>query len=58
MASISVAVPVCTYLVLGERALGPPGRVREWLEINNAALIAVVMVVIGCVVGVKALTGL
>ena len=53
-----VAVPVCAYLVLGERALAPLGKVRDWLQVNNAALMAVVMVVIGCVVGVKGLTGL
>ena len=58
VASISVAVPVCSYLVLGERALGPLGRVRDWLQVNNAALMAVVMVVIGCVLAVKGLTGL
>lgn len=58
VASISVAVPVCAYLVLGERALAPLGKVRDWLQVNNAALMAVVMVVIGCVVGVKGLTGL
>ena len=58
VASMSVAVPVCAYLVLGERALGPLGKVRDWLQVNNAALMAVVMVVIGCVQGVKGLSGL
>ena len=51
-------MPVGAYLVLGQRALGPLGKVRDWLQVNNAALMAVVMVVIGCAVAVKGLTGL
>ena len=58
VASLSVAVPVGANLILGEPALGPLGKARDWLRANNAALMAVVMVVIGSVVGAKGLSGL
>ncbi|MGL4444692.1 MAG: GAP family protein, partial [Alsobacter sp.] len=35
VASISIAVPVLLYAVLGQRMLGPLTRVRDWLERNN-----------------------
>jgi threonine/homoserine/homoserine lactone efflux protein len=48
-ASISVAIPVVLYLVRGDKVLTPLGKARDWLERNNAAVMAVVIFVIGVV---------
>jgi threonine/homoserine/homoserine lactone efflux protein len=58
VASSTVAIPVLLYLILGERILGPLGAVRDWLQANNAAVMAVVIVVIGVLLLVKGLGGL
>ncbi|MGD9956180.1 MAG: GAP family protein [Candidatus Nanopelagicales bacterium] len=58
VASVSVAVPVLAYTVLGERVLGPLGVARDWLERNNAAVMAVVLVVIGLLLLQKGVLGL
>ncbi len=47
VASVSVAAPVLLFLVRGERMLRPLGVARDWLERNNATLMAVVITVIG-----------
>ena len=57
VAAISVAVPVGLYAVLGERMLGPLTTVRDWLERNNAVVMAIVMTVIGVLVLVEGLRG-
>lgn len=56
--SLSVAVPVVLYLVRGERMLEPLGRARTWLERNNAAVMAVVITVIGVLLLVEGYQGL
>lgn len=43
----TVLVPVLLYLVLGDRILPPLARVRDWLMANSAAVMAVVITVIG-----------
>jgi threonine/homoserine/homoserine lactone efflux protein len=53
VAALSVAVPVVLYLVLGKRMLGPLGRARDWLVANNAAVMAVVFLVIGVMLVVE-----
>lgn len=58
VASVSVAVPVLSYTLLGDRVLGPLGAARDWLERNNAAVMAVVLVVIGALLVVKGITDL
>ena len=58
VASLSVAVPVVLYAVLGERILVPLGRARDWLERNNAAVMAIVILVIGVSLVVKGGQGL
>lgn len=58
VAASTVAIPVLLYLVLGERILGPLGVARDWLQANNAAVMAVVIVVIGLLLLVKGLGGL
>ena len=58
VASVSVAVPVLAYTLLGERVLGPLGAARDWLVRHNAAVMAVVLVVIGALLLVKGATAL
>jgi threonine/homoserine/homoserine lactone efflux protein len=56
--SLSVALPVLLYLMGGERVLEPLGRARGWLERNNAAVMAVVITVIGALLALKGYQGL
>jgi threonine/homoserine/homoserine lactone efflux protein len=56
--SLSVAVPVLLYVARGEGVLAPLGRARTWLERNNAAVMAVVITVIGVLLLLKGYQGL
>jgi threonine/homoserine/homoserine lactone efflux protein len=58
VASVSVAVPVVLFVVAGDRMLGPLATVKSWLERNNAALMAVVITVIGIALLLKGFRGL
>lgn len=58
VASLSVAIPVLSYAVLGERVLPPLARARDWLVRNNSAVMAVVLVLIGLLLLQKGLTDL
>jgi hypothetical protein len=58
VASVSVAIPVLAYTVLGERVLGPLGVARDWLVRNNSAVMAVVLVVIGLLLLLKGIADL
>ena len=58
VASVSVAVPVLAYTLLGDRVLQPLGVARDWLVRNNAAVMAVVLVVIGLLLLQKGITDL
>jgi threonine/homoserine/homoserine lactone efflux protein len=51
--SISVAIPVLGFLILGDRVLTPLGVARDWLERHNSAVMAVVFIVIGLVLALK-----
>jgi threonine/homoserine/homoserine lactone efflux protein len=51
--SLTVAAPVVLFVLLGDRMLAPLGRMRTWLEKNNAAVMAVVITVIGVLLVVK-----
>jgi threonine/homoserine/homoserine lactone efflux protein len=53
--SLAVAAAVVTYLVAGDRAEGVLTTWKVWLEHNNAAVMAVLFVVIGVVVFSKGL---
>jgi hypothetical protein len=53
-----VAVPVLGYAVAGDRLDEPLARLKEWLERHNAALVAVILVVIGLLVLYKGIHGL
>ena len=58
VAASSVAVPVLGYAVAGDRLDEPLARLKEWLERHNAALVAVILVVIGLLVLYKGIHGL
>jgi arginine exporter protein ArgO len=49
VASVSVAVPVLMFALLGARVLPPLENAKEWLTLNNAAIMAIVITVIGTV---------
>ncbi len=57
VASITVALPIVLYLIIGERILRPLGKARTWLQDNNAAVMAVVILVIGALLVVKGWQG-
>jgi threonine/homoserine/homoserine lactone efflux protein len=50
IAAASVLVPVVAYLIASKRMAGPLESLRTWLVHNNAAIMAVLLLVIGFVV--------
>lgn len=50
VAASSVAIPILAYGVAGARLDDPLARLKDWMDRNNAALLAVVLVVIGAMV--------
>jgi threonine/homoserine/homoserine lactone efflux protein len=57
VAASTVAVPVVLYAILGERILPPLATAKDWLQANNAAVMAVVVTVIGLVLATKGIQG-
>jgi hypothetical protein len=58
VAASTVAIPVLAYAGAGDRLAEPMTRLKNWMERNNAALLAAILIVIGLMVlhnGVKAL---
>jgi threonine/homoserine/homoserine lactone efflux protein len=58
VASSTVALPVLLYAVVGDRILVPLAGLRTWLQENNAAVMSVVITLIGAVLLVKGIGGL
>lgn len=50
IAASSVAIPILAYAVAGSRLDDTLARLKDWMDRNNAALLAVVFVVIGAMV--------
>jgi hypothetical protein len=50
IAASSVAIPVLAYAVAGERLDDVLARLKDWMDKNNAALMAALLVVIGLMV--------
>jgi threonine/homoserine/homoserine lactone efflux protein len=50
LAACTVIIPVIGYLIASARLARPLDRLREWLVDNNAAIMAVVLLVIGVAV--------
>lgn len=55
VASSTVAAPLLAHVLAGERALAPLRRMNGWLERNHAAVMAVVVLLIGALLLVKGL---
>ncbi|MCA0331781.1 MAG: GAP family protein [Actinobacteria bacterium] len=53
LASATALLPVLVYAVLGEKALGPLGRGKDWLTARIGPIVSVVLVVIGAAVAYK-----
>jgi threonine/homoserine/homoserine lactone efflux protein len=58
IAASSVALPVLAYAVSGDRLERPLARLKDWMERHNAALVAVILVVIGVLVLYKGIHAL
>ena len=55
VAASTVSIPLVLHAVMGERMLGPLSKAKDWLELHNAAVLAVVVTVIGVYLTVKGL---
>jgi predicted phage tail protein len=51
-------VPVLGYAALGDRVLRPLGAAKDWLATHNAAVMAVVLVVLGIALVANGIQGL
>jgi len=58
VASCTVAVPVLLFALVGERVLRPLASMRDWLQANNATVMALVILVIGALLIAKGISGL
>ncbi|MBE5440235.1 Protein of uncharacterised function (DUF2910) [Mycobacteroides abscessus subsp. abscessus] len=47
MISASVAVPILAYVAAGHRLDDSMRRLKDWMDKNNAALMAAILIVIG-----------
>ena len=50
VAASTVAIPILAYAAAGHRLDDPMARLKDWMEKNNAALLAAVLVLIGLMV--------
>lgn len=57
LASATIAVPVLGYLVARQRMIGPLDRLRDWLTQNNAAVMAVLLLLLGTALIGKGIAG-
>lgn len=57
-AASTVALPVLAYAAAGRRLADPLARLEDWMERHNAAMLAVVVIVIGLLVLYKGITAL
>jgi threonine/homoserine/homoserine lactone efflux protein len=58
VAASSVALPILAYAVSGDRLESLLSRLKDWMERHNAALVAVILIVIGVMVLYKGIHGL
>ncbi len=58
LAASTVAVPVLAYAVARDRLRGPLNELKEWLQTHNAAVMSVLLLVIGAVLIGKGIGGL
>ena len=58
IAASSVAIPILAYAAAGHRLDDTLARLKDWMDRNNAALMAAILVVVGALVlyhGINAL---
>ena len=53
VAASTVSIPLVLHAMMGERMLGPLSKAKDWLGLHNAAIMAVVITVIGVYLVVK-----
>jgi threonine/homoserine/homoserine lactone efflux protein len=58
IAASSVALPILAYAVSGDRLAGPLSRLKDWMELHHATLVAAILVVIGLMVLYKGIHAL
>ena len=58
VAGSTVAIPILAYAVSGDRLDEPLSRLKEWMELQHATLVAVILIVIGLLVLYKGIHGL
>jgi threonine/homoserine/homoserine lactone efflux protein len=58
VAASSVAIPVLAYVGAGDRLDDPLARLKDWMERHHAALVAVMLILIGLMVLYKGIHGL
>ncbi len=58
LAASTVAVPVVAYLIASDRMAGPLERLKVWLQQHNAAIMGILLLVLGTVLVGKGLGGL
>lgn len=58
LAVSTVAIPVLAFQIAGDRLDAPLSRLKNWMEQNHAALIAVILFVIGVALLYKGIQGL
>ncbi|OIN82762.1 GAP family protein [Mycobacterium malmoense] len=58
IAASTVAIPVLAYAAAGERLDDAMARLKDWMDKNNAALMAAILVVIGLMVLYNGIRGL
>ncbi|MBS1696213.1 MAG: GAP family protein [Actinobacteria bacterium] len=54
----TVALPIVAYTVSGDRLDPPLARLKAWMEKHNAAMVAIILIVIGILVLYKGIHGL
>jgi threonine/homoserine/homoserine lactone efflux protein len=58
VAGCTVALPTLAYVVSGDRLAQPLARLKNWMERQHAALVAVILIVIGLLMLYKGIHGL
>ena len=58
IAGSTVAVPVLAYLFAADKMRAPLDRLKGWLETNNAAVMGMLILVLGAVLLGKGISGL
>jgi len=58
VAGSTVAIPILAYSVSGDRLDEPLRRLKDWMEQQHAALVAVILIVLGLLVLYKGIHGL